>query len=250
MNNVDNAAYILSFILGTSIGSALLCAAMRYADNQNWISGRSICDNCKKVLTWDQLIPVVSFLIYRGKCKECQKEMSWFYLVFEVIAGLAILIIAARFMEFGDIWILARDLVIVLIALFALALDWYKMLVNVRLMIVGSVIVVLMPSGLSIAEMLIGACVGIAFFGVQYLLTRGKGIGSGDMFLGMFMGFALGWPYVIISIFIGYIFGSVHAVHLLATKKANRKTKLSLGMYLMIGLILALGVQILQLSIL
>jgi len=140
--------------------------------------------------------------------------------------------------------------VIVLIALFALALDWYKMLVNVRLMIVGSVIVVLMPSGLSIAEMLIGACVGIAFFGVQYLLTRGKGIGSGDMFLGMFMGFALGWPYVIISIFIGYIFGSVHAVHLLATKKANRKTKLSLGMYLMIGLILALGVQILQLSIL
>ncbi len=241
--------YIFSFIVGTSFGSALLCAAMRYADKKPWWRGRSVCDHCSKKLDWDQLIPIVSFLIYAGRCKQCKKKLRWFYLVFEVVTGLAALIVAARFIEFGDYWILARDIVIVLIGLFAMALDWHKMLVSARLMLIGSILVFLIPSTLTVVDMLAGASVGIAFFGIQYLLTRGKGIGSGDTFLGLFMGFALGWPSVIISIFIGYILGAGHAIYLLGTKKANRKTKLSLGMYLMMGLILTLAVQLLSLSI-
>ena len=241
--------YFFSFVLGASFGSALLCAAMRYADGKNWITGRSVCDSCKKILTWDQLIPIVSFLIYQGRCRQCKTKMNWFYLAFELIAGLSFLIIALRFAEFGDYWVLARDILIVFTSLFALALDWYKMLVNVRLMLIVSILIFLMPSSLGITDMLIGAAIGFGFFAVQYILTRGKGIGSGDMFLGLFMGVALGWLSLVTAIFIAYILGAIHAIYLLSTNKANKKTKLSLGMYLMIGLILALGAQLLQLSV-
>jgi len=241
--------YAVSLIIGASFGSALLCVVMRYADKMPWVTGRSVCDHCKKELTWDQLIPVVSFLIYRGKCKMCKIRLNWFYLAFEVIAGLSAVIVAARFIEFQDYWILARDILIVLIALFAMALDWYKMTVSVNIILAGTVIALLVPSNLSVESMLIGAGVGVAFFGSQYLLTRGKGIGSGDTFLGLFMGAALGWPAVIISIFAGYILGSIHAIYLLSTKKANRKTKLSLGMYLMMGLILTLALQLFSINL-
>lgn len=242
--------YVFSFLFGISIGSALLCAAMRFADGEAWWKGRSVCDFCKKELDWDQLVPVLSFLIYRGKCKKCKKKLNWFYLVFELIAGFAALIVIARFVEFSDYWILARDVLIVLIGLFAMGLDWYKMLVSARLMLVGSILVFLIPSSLTLVEMLVGAGIGLVFFGLQYVLTRGKGIGSGDIFLGVFMGFALGWPSVIIAIFAAYILGAGHAVYLLSKKEANRKTQLSLGLYLMIGLILTLGIQLWSLAIL
>lgn len=240
---------ILIFLLGSSFGSAILCAAMRFADERVWWRGRSECDVCKKELAWDQLIPIVSFLGFRGKCKWCQTRLPWMYVMFEMMAGVAALIVAMRFFEFEDVWMLVRDVVIVGIALFALALDWYKMLVSVTLMIVGSVIIFFLPSSIDWVQMLIGAGVAIGFFGLQYLLTRGKGIGLGDIFLGLFMGVALGWPSVVIAIFLAYIFGAGHAIYLLSTKKAHRKSKLSLGMYLMIGLVATLAVQLLSLSI-
>lgn len=236
--------FFIVFIIGLAFGSALLCAAMRFGDGEVWWKGRSRCGDCKKTLTWDQLIPVLSFLIYKGVCKNCKTKLSWFYPLFEVIAGFASVVVLMRFLDSGDSWMLVRDIVIVLVALFAMGLDWYKMLVSTEVVVIGAVIVLLIPSVLTWTSLLLGVCIGFSFFGLQYLITKGRGIGSGDMFLGVFMGAALGWPSVLLAIFIAYIMGSIHAIYLLGVKKAGRKTKLSLGLYLMLGVIVVMAIEL------
>lgn len=76
-----------ALLLGCALGSAILCAVMRIKKGQTWVYGRSHCDACKKDLTWDQLIPVISFIIFSGKCKMCQTKISWIYPVSESVTG-------------------------------------------------------------------------------------------------------------------------------------------------------------------
>jgi len=79
-----------------------------------------------------------------------------------------------------------------------------------------------------------------AFFGMQYLVTKGKGIGTGDFSLGVSLGTALGFPLGLFALLFGYLFGAGHAIVLLLKKKADRKTQLPLGLYLMMGLVVTM----------
>ncbi|HAL50455.1 MAG: Type 4 prepilin-like protein leader peptide-processing enzyme [Candidatus Uhrbacteria bacterium GW2011_GWD1_41_16] len=80
-------AVVFAFLIGCAFGSAILCAFMRIGKGQTWARGRSKCDVCNKELTWDQLIPIISFIIHGGRCKMCQTKLSWIYPVSEFIAG-------------------------------------------------------------------------------------------------------------------------------------------------------------------
>lgn len=86
-------AYLIVFLFGTALGSFVNVLAMRYRPERNVfakesIGGRSQCDACRKKLTWGELIPLVSFLIQKGRCVKCGKKLSCRYPVTECIAGL------------------------------------------------------------------------------------------------------------------------------------------------------------------
>ena len=85
---------------------------------------------------------------------------------------------------------------------------------------------------------LLGAAVAVSFFGLQYLLSRGRWIGSGDLRIGAFMGLLLAWPMTLTALLASYIIGSLVSLLLLASKNATPKTAVPLGPFLVLGTML------------
>ena len=85
--------YLLIFVFGLIIGSFLNVIILRIDDLKSVLSGRSHCPNCKKDLAWYDLIPVLSFLILRGRCRMCREKISLQYPLVEIAtAGLFVLL--------------------------------------------------------------------------------------------------------------------------------------------------------------
>lgn len=83
--------YGLVFILGLLVGSFLNVVIYRYNTGMSVVSGRSRCLTCAHTLRWFELIPVVSFVIQAGRCRECHSRLSWQYPAVELLTGLIFL---------------------------------------------------------------------------------------------------------------------------------------------------------------
>ncbi|MBI3638523.1 prepilin peptidase [Candidatus Wolfebacteria bacterium] len=86
------------FLIGASFGSFINVVSLRFKPEQKLfdpkiIGGRSHCPNCHKILSWYELIPVLSFLIQLGKCRNCKKRISFQYPIVEILAGLIVAVI-------------------------------------------------------------------------------------------------------------------------------------------------------------
>jgi len=136
-----------------------------------------------------------------------------------------------------------RDFIIIftMVAIFVYDLRWY--LIPDRLIIPASVIILLgnIFLGFNFVNLLILAGVGGGFFLIQFLLTRGKGIGGGDIRLGIFMGVALGrFDLLVLAMLISYTLGSVVGICLIIKGKKGLKSEMPLGVFLAIGTIVTL----------
>ena len=80
--------YLLIFIFGLFIGSFLNCVIYRLEQGESFLKGRSYCPNCKHQLAWYDLLPVLSFLFLRGRCRYCKKPISWQYPIVELFTGI------------------------------------------------------------------------------------------------------------------------------------------------------------------
>ena len=75
------------FIFGLVVGSFLNCIIYRLEQGKSFLKGRSFCPNCQRQLSWQDLIPVFSFLILGGKCRYCQQKISFQYPLVELATG-------------------------------------------------------------------------------------------------------------------------------------------------------------------
>lgn len=80
--------FLIIFAFGLFIGSFLNCVIYRLEQGKSFLKGRSYCPHCKHQLFWQDLIPVLSFFILRGKCRYCQKSISWQYPLVELATGI------------------------------------------------------------------------------------------------------------------------------------------------------------------
>lgn len=229
----------LGAILGAIVASAATCAAYRSATTKSWLFGSSECDKCKKNIEWYRNLPIVSYILQIGRAKCCGSRIPAIYLGLEILGALLGAAIVYRYLQDPSWLDLIRDAAIAVFALYTIALDAQKQLISITATILITIVALLTISSVaSVTGVLLAILVGVAFFGLQYLLTRGKGIGSGDIWLGGAIGAVTGWPLVLVSIGIGYIVGSIHAIGLLIAKKGNRKTRLPLGAYLIVGMLI------------
>jgi leader peptidase (prepilin peptidase) / N-methyltransferase len=86
----------------------------------------------------------------------------------------------------------------------------------------------------------LGALVGTSIMGIQYLLTKGKGLGSGDILITLSIGFLLGWQKTLVALFIAYLLGASYGIVLLKLKKAKGKTKVAFIPFLFFGTLTSL----------
>lgn len=213
------------FVFGAVFGSVANALIDRLPRQESWFSGRSHCDKCKHTLSVFDLIPIVSYLWLRGKCRYCHSPIKIRNLVVELILAIGFVVVNS--------WSLALILwITVTIAI----MDWETQLVSELLVAVWVVVVVVSHlSNLSDLSHLIGLFVGIGLIGGIWALSRGKAMGFGDVEIAAVMGFWLGWPNIFWALEIAFISGALVGVLQILVRKNKLKGRIAFGTFLIIG---------------
>ena len=228
--------YIIIFIFGITIGSFLNVCIYRIPLGASIVTAPSHCMTCGRKLKWYDMVPVFSWLVLGGKCRNCKSKISVQYPIIEGVNGiLYVVICAVNGLEWSSMiyCFMASALLVLSI------IDWrtYEIPfgINVFLFVLGVAMTILDRGNL--AEHLIGMICVSGLLGILYLLTGGRAIGGGDIKLMFACGLILGWKLILLAFFLGCIIGSVVHIIRMSVKKAGRM--LAMGPYLSVGILLA-----------
>lgn len=251
---------IFLFIIGLAVGSFLNELIDRLPNNRS-IMGRSHCDFCKKTLEGIDLIPVVSFLMFKGRCRRCKKKLSIKYPLIELLTAITFVlvwlyiptlpIIAGTPQTLGtpgfvilSLHILYLGIFSCLIAIFFADLKYQIIPDQLQIaLLVFSFLAVSLGSVFTFQAVLSQVIMGfgvMAFLLLIYLVTRGRGMGFGDVKLSFIMGYLLGLDGGYIAMAFAFIFGSLIGVWLLISRKKNLESAIAFGPFLVLGIIFAL----------
>lgn len=225
------------FTLGLFIGSFLNVCIFRIPLKHDIIFKRSHCPGCGNVLKWYELIPILSFLIQKGSCRKCAAKLSLQYPLVELINGLAYVLI---FLRFGLtvptlLYCLCASVLIVITII-----DWRTFEIplgcNIFIGILGIINVI--TDYTNWTNYLLGAVSVSGLFLLIYFITKGRGIGGGDIKLIAAAGLLLGLGGTILALMIGAVSGSI--IHLALMKLKGKDRVLAFGPYLSLGIFTAM----------
>ncbi len=231
---------LIFLLIGLSMGSFSNVIVHRLA-KQLSMKGRSHCPHCRHVLIAADLVPVVSYVLLHGACRYCKKPISPRYPLVEFLSGVLFLYAYTVFpMEPFMAFIFAFALwLLFTIGVFDLTTSFIPDALSVPLILVG-ILFQLLQGNFPVLAILVG----FSFFACQWLISNGRWVGSGDMFLGAGIGALVGSVFLTgASLFFAYIFGALIVSVLLITGKAHRKAHIPFGPFLVLG---ALTVLIFQ----
>jgi len=273
---------IILFLFGAAVGSFLNVVALRYDPDKflfgkRVIGGRSHCPHCRKTLRWYELVPVLSFVIQKGKCRRCRASLNFQYPAAELVAGFLAVWIPivvkshlaltpeVNIYVISALWVLVAW-IFLLLALVDIRLHMIPDELNVLLIVLGIALPVLTPvSPLGNASFmgayslmfglgdtvwtsrLLAALFGLAFLGILIALTKGRGMGLGDLKLAVVLGLLFGWPDIVLILLLAFVIGSAVALLLIGFGKQHMKGKMAFGPYMALAslLVFAWGEKIL-----
>lgn len=278
--------YILLFIFGVAIGSFINVVALRYEEGKGVfanIYGRSHCPHCGKTLRWYELIPLVSFSIQGGRCRSCHNSISWQYPIVELIAGLILVFVPYRLINFyGNLYSPYLSIFIWVIAFLTLllisAIDFRKKIIPDSLSMfiallgvamffihvamgdfglsngliggtfLGSYALILFWGNSLLVNTLLGLAFGAVFMGLIYVFSRGRGIGFGDVKLAAATGLLMGWPDIALALILAFIIGGIIGGLLMLLRRKSGRDAVPFGPFIAAGITLVffLGYDILN----
>lgn len=246
---------ILVGVIGAAVGSFLNVVIYRVPRNLSVVSPASACPNCEAPIRRRDNVPVVSWLLLRGRCRDCAAPISARYPIVEFVTAVLFIAVAAAFNPLvgdpdagaivsGTIVLVAfLYLMAISVALTAIDLDLHR-LPNAIVLPAYAVGFVLLGAAAwisgdlgAMARAAAGAGILFAFY---YLLAFAYpgGMGFGDVklagALGLFLGF-LGWQELIVGVAAAFILGGVLGVVLIALGKASRKSGIPFGPWMLAG---------------
>jgi len=243
--------YLIVFIFGLVVGSFLNCVIYRLETGGSFLKGRSFCPHCKHTLCCWDLIPIFSFLILKGKCRYCQQKISFQYPLVEIATGLLFLQIF-NFSAFGEPvvgWQFYQNLpstfYLLLITCFLIIIFVYdlKHFIIPDKVIFPAIIIALLYNlyqQLITLNFLYAAFGAAIFFLAIVLVSRGKWMGLGDVKLAFFMGLLLGFPNILVALFLAFLIGAIIGIGLILAKRKHLKSELPFGPFLVTGTFIAL----------
>ena len=229
--------YIMIFLVGISIGSFLNVCIYRIPKKEDIVFERSHCMSCGNVLKWYELIPLFSFLVQGGKCRNCKTKLSVQYPLIELLNGLIYvwIFMAKGFQPESILFCICASVLIVISVI-----DWRTYEIpfgcNIVIGILGIVRVILDLAHWY--DYVIGFFAVSGLFLIIYWITKGRGIGGGDIKLMAAAGLLLGWQNILLSLMIGSIAGSV--IHLALMKIQGKDRVLAFGPYLAFGIFISM----------
>lgn len=228
--------YIIIFLYGIVIGSFLNVCIYRLPQKENIAKVRSHCMNCGYQLRWYDLVPVFSYLCLRGRCRNCKEKISIQYPVIEALNGVLYCIIFAEY-GFSIETLLYALLFSALITLSVIDFRTYEIPLGINIFILALGLVRVVTDYTNWLGYAIGLFCVSGFLYLIYLVTKGRGIGGGDIKLMAVCGLLLGWKLVILSFVLGCIIGSV--IHLIRMKVSGEGHVLAMGPYLAVGVMIS-----------
>lgn len=199
---------ILTFIFGLVFGSFYNVVGIRVPKGESIVAPPSHCTNCGRRLAAWELVPVLSWLFLRGKCRTCKTAVSFVYPLMELATGV---FFALAFLQVGLTWELLAGLVgISVFVILSVSDMYYQRIPNVILFpsIALLMIIRIFTHPLGIATYLIGAVVGFGVLLAIAVISKG-GMGYGDVKLFFFVGLFTGLAGAILTLFLSSIFGTV-----------------------------------------
>lgn len=210
----------LLFILGAVLGSFIYVVALNYDNPAGWLKrSHSQCPHCNHTLRWFELIPLISYLFLVGQCRKCKKKISRRYFWVELLTGLAVTgLYLAHYTAYAW-WQLAIAIAILIMWMLTLLYDARTMLLSDRLLWIILGITLLWRAtfgGVELVSGLLGAVVAAAvLLVIRYLgslAAKQEAMGAYDSLVGAVVGMAVGWPFVVIALFLSFVIGSVYGV--------------------------------------
>ena len=236
---------VMFFIIGMVLGSFYNVVGYRLPKGESLLFPPSHCPNCNHRLTPLELIPIFSYLLQRGKCKNCKQKIALFYPIFEFSCGLLFMI---AFLIFGFSWDLLIVLTFVSMLIIIVLSDCYYMIIPDSVLIVFSIFILIETFFIKGLDATMFSIVnGVGAFIAMYLLKKmgdflfkRESMGGGDIKLMFVFGLTLGFPTAILSIFVGSIIGLPISLFILHSEKG---VEIPFGPYLSMGAIILLFTQ-------
>jgi leader peptidase (prepilin peptidase)/N-methyltransferase len=237
---------ILAVLFGLVIGSFLNVVISRLPEQEPFWASRSRCPHCRHILPWEDLIPLLSYLWLRGRCRFCDHPISWRYPAVELATGLLALGLWLRFSGSGLLWVYGPfTAALVVLTVLDLQYFWLPNLITLPGIGLGLAAALIVPQ-LNFLSALSGALLGAALFqGVRWVYARvtggeRQGMGLGDVKLMAFIGAVLGveaLPWVLLS---SAALGSLVGLVVAWRTGQGRLTPIPYGPFLVVGALLSL----------
>lgn len=218
---------VFALVLGVLVGSVVNATVLRTKAGLP-IMGKSKCLACVEPVAWYDLIPVVSYFALKGRCRRCSAAIEWQYPAVEIAMGILFAVFAGRIL-FGlgipsyvsgteQAILFLRDALVSVFLVIIFLYDFRFSVIPDKFSVPAIILVILcnLLLGANTWAMLVGGLAIGAFFSVQYLVSRGRWVGGGDIRMGMLMGFLLGLPLGMVALFLSYVLGAIAGVGLLA----------------------------------
>ena len=241
-------AGMLFALFGLQLGSFLNLSIDRLPRRESILSGRSRCDACGHTLGPLDLIPLVSYLMLRGRCRYCDARIPIRSALVELGTALLFGLIWMRFRGSLETVFVAQYAALLIIIL-VIDLEHRKILNAVSYPAIGlALLVAPFAPGREPLEMVLGGALG---FGLLLLiaLIYPAGMGMGDVKLAAFIGLALGHPQVLLAVFLAFIFGGLISGVLVLARVIGRRDPIAFGPFLAAGALTVMlyGEQIMDL---
>jgi len=234
----------LIFLFGAIVGSFLNVCIQRLPREESIALPGSHCRACNKAIPYYDLIPILSYVILLGKCRNCKKPFSIEYPIVELMTGLFAVVI---FEAFGFRAQGFAYLLFVCSLIICTFVDLHHRIIPDVISIGGTIIGFLLSFHFLTIDY-VNSLLGIAFGGglllllatVHHKLTKREGMGGGDIKLAAMIGAFLGIKAVLLTLFISSVLGSLWGVLMIAIKKQNLQYALPFGPFLALAAIFCL----------
>jgi len=235
------AMFLMLFAFGAMIGSFANVCILRIPAEESIVFPRSRCPKCKQPVQWYDNIPIVSWIVLRGRCRSCHAPISFRYVVVELLTALAAVALYAR-VGFGVEWLVLFPFLTALIIITFIDLD-HRIIPDV-ISLPGIVVGFLLslrgePGPVSSAiGILTGGGLLLAVAWGYHAWTGREGMGGGDIKLLGMIGAFLGWRSVPFTMLLSSLTGSVVGVALMLWTGSDTKYAIPFGPFLALGAVL------------
>lgn len=226
---------VLGGLLGLIIGSFLNVLICRYRQLETVVNSRSHCPHCKKIIPWYDLVPLLSFVLLRARCRYCQTPISWQYPIVELLTALLAIqlygLYGLSYLTFGYFLIFSLLLVVAAIDLTDQVVPDEFILPAILL----SLVVGVLRLGDAAADLVIGVGLAGGLLATFVLLSRERWMGAGDISIGVALGLLAGWPAVSVGLAVAFGLGSLVGIISIWLKHHRLKDPIAFGPYLVVG---------------